>query len=1331
MSSPKVQPKSNEESRPAAMPVSPEAPGKPRKTAAEWHQEAVGLLDRNLHLEAINCFQSLVAAYPEYQVGYNDLGVLSFSMGMKDEARALLEKAVRLDPKQKNSLANLGDVYSALGLKNEQLGILRQLQMLGSDGEGLAAQIATLEAEVGASANGARSAAAQPASPQEERGPKFFVSPSNVNYADGSEETMLAYFQRGEVDEYQCWDPQIGWSPYYNLSPIRKNLFNWMLMGVPRGGADPVRILELGAGCGAISSHLVTLPNSRVVAVEGAIKRAEVTRARCRHAANLEIHACNIDQFETEERFDIVTLIGVLEYAGLYCKGVPEPFRRLLGRVKRWLKDDGCLILAIENQLGHRYLAGMQEDHYHAAYQGINDYPDYNGIRTFDAAGIRALLNEAELGSQKWFYPFPDYKMPEVILSEEALSDGGKFDFLALLDLPTKDPSTKDRPLFNERTFLQAMSRYGSVGHLMNSFLVFASASPDCAILRNNDTTIAAKLNVRRHRRFQHCVKFVRDDGGRTSVLRSLLHGSSGRADDVVQHRLDPALEDYVCGARSVESVMSDAMARGDVNEVARMVGIWEDTLKGRAAAASQDSAKRFEEFVGRYIQQEIYPGPHQLWMSGEFLDLHPGNILIAPDGTTRIIDLEWRLQCPVPVQLVFDYGLRKLLSVLARSDQYLPKNLRLGARLGLPKPVEAQLRPDSLYHSSRLKDGDLYLRWFMNGVVSGDFSRPLPKASAEASFSDEIIRLVSAFRSTPLDQNVQDRLRTARAELADRILHTSESDFEKQLASQVGKAWSSLRGSPFVFEPLSGQEKGIADAMLARHRAEPKRLAILAALMLYRPADQVGTMPAFHDLPGHFVEPYIRYALAVPPLFRKNGDVERYCDHYDQVLGWLVSGLRKCNVAAVVARCSAVFAQVANLIPIYFSAQNRKSVYQKRAELLEIALKQSGSALDFVWTGARRADARIRVGFLNQHFGAQTETYSSLPTFEQLDRSKFEVVLFCGAKVGSPLEDYARQKCDRFIDLTGPLPAQVARIRDEDLDVLLIGTNVTAVTNQVALLAMHRLARVQLITNSSPVTTGMRHSDGYITGTTASLPAEQEHFTEKLHFLRGSAHCFNYSVDATPARLQISREKLGIPAEAVVFISGANFFKIIPELQHTWAKILSKVPESRLVLHPFNPNWSSNYPITQFARLLGEVLSEHGVNRDRLVVHADKLPSRSDAVEMLKVGDVYLDSFPFAGVNSTVDPLEAGIPCVCWEADTFRSRMAGSLCRDLGLEDLVVQSENAYIDLAVRLGSDKAFREAKRRAVSQAMAGRPRFLDSMAYAQEIGAMLEGIVRQR
>ena len=90
-------------------------------------------------------------------------------------------------------------------------------------------------------------------------------------------------------------------------------------------------------------------------------------------------------------------------------------------------------------------------------------------------------------------------------------------------------------------------------------------------------------------------------------------------------------------------------------------------------------------------------------------------------------------------------------------------------------------------------------------------------------------------------------------------------------------------------------------------------------------------------------------------------------------------------------------------------------------------------------------------------------------------------------------------------------------------------------------------------------------------------------------------------------------------------------------------------IPGSYLVIHPFNPNWSHSYPIERFCAEFDQVFASYGLDPKRLVISSVNFPSRTDVKELLRVGDVYLDTFPFGGVNSLIDPLEIGLPVVTW----------------------------------------------------------------------------------
>ena len=206
--------------------------------------------------------------------------------------------------------------------------------------------------------------------------------------------------------------------------------------------------------------------------------------------------------------------------------------------------------------------------------------------------------------------------------------------------------------------------------------------------------------------------------------------------------------------------------------------------------------------------------------------------------------------------------------------------------------------------------------------------------------------------------------------------------------------------------------------------------------------------------------------------------------------------------------------------------------------------------------------------------------------------------------------------------------------------------TNVTAVPNQICLLSLHRLARVQATSVASIVTTGIRSIDYYISGElTEPYENAEQHYQERILKLDGPAHCFSYGSEQNTATIKVDRESLDISKEAVVFVSAANFFKITPELSDTWAKIVASIPNSVLMLFPYGPNWSSNYAKPPFLKRMNTTFLKYGVEKNRLLILApEPVPTRDDIKEYLKITDVYLDSYPFSGTTSLIEPLEIGL---------------------------------------------------------------------------------------
>jgi len=510
-------------------------------------------------------------------------------------------------------------------------------------------------------------------------------------------------------------------------------------------------------------------------------------------------------------------------------------------------------------------------------------------------------------------------------------------------------------------------------------------------------------------------------------------------------------------------------------------------------------------------------------------------------------------------------------------------------------------------------------------------------------------------------------------------------------------------------------------DVALAAACGKKKWPGLLAAMLLV-PSWQWPASPRLDDVPTWLWAHYTEYLFRGPDGFSRPGQTEIFAAHYLVRLEELARCAGQNRGSAAVRSALSVYLSKGNCIPLYFNNSSLRRHLEVRARVLALGLGV-GAQEDIA--AYPREGRRLRLGFVSRHFGSQTETYTTLPTFEQLDPDRFEVMLFAHHETNSPLEEFARSRVSTFQKLTGDLASQVEMLRAAVLDVVVFGTNVTAVLNEVTQLALHRVAPLQIVNNSSCATSGMPEIDLYVSGDLTESAAAPTHFTERLALLPGPAHAFNYESDRQEPTSPCSRASLQIPEDALLFVTAANYFKIVPELQITWAKLLAAVPGSRLLVHPFNPNWVSSYPIKRFCAEFDRVLTEHGVATDRLIVSTTRFPSRTDVKELLRVGDIYLDSFPFGGVNSLVDPLEVGIPVIAWEGETFRSRMGAALLRTLGLPELIVQDVNAYLLLAVQLATDPTWRSELRTKIQDRMERTPVFLDSLAASETFGALAE------
>ena len=280
-------------------------------------------------------------------------------------------------------------------------------------------------------------------------------------YSDGDIEDELLNIVQNNDDYMGILKNDNRWPILYHLSPIRENLLEWY--DYDKNGS----VLEIGAGCGAVTG-VFCRKTSRVVGIELSKRRSMINATRNAKYGNLEIIVGNFEDIQIKEKFDYVSLIGVLEYSPLYIN-CESPFEDMVKRAKGFLKDDGKLIIAIENKMGLKYLAGATEDHTGVPFDGVNNYENIDYVKTLSKPEIIDLLRNAGYKKIEFYYPMPDYKMPNVIYSDNRLPNVGELrNIINVFD--------RERyKTFNEEIVFDQLIKDGLFDYFANSFLIFAS----------------------------------------------------------------------------------------------------------------------------------------------------------------------------------------------------------------------------------------------------------------------------------------------------------------------------------------------------------------------------------------------------------------------------------------------------------------------------------------------------------------------------------------------------------------------------------------------------------------------------------------------------------------------------------------------------------------------------------------------------------------------------------------------------------------------------------------------------------------------------------------
>lgn len=460
---------------------------------------------------------------------------------------------------------------------------------------------------------------------------------ADFNYSDGekTEKIIASIIDAAQVRSTSSEELRAAicdWPTEYHLSAQRANILR------PFQLKPGMSILELGAGMGAITRFLGE-SGAQVVAVEGSFHRASVARSRTADLENVTVVCDNIMNLEFESaKFDLVLIIGVLEYAPRFISGL-SPAEELLRKARMFAKDQGFVVIAIENALGIKYLAGAGEDHTGIPFQSIEDRYGDGGPRTYGHSALCSLAESAGLHQQHTLIAHPDYKLATQVVDIDRISTTTASISRLLRYARSFDGLAPVRRTFNEMLALRHFDRNGLLGEVANSFILITSPQgnpQDC--LTSGEA--AWLFSSDRHLGFQTSTTLrITPDGG-TEVFKRLLYDLTRPISDLTWKLQPPAQfrEGPLLSERLVDAYFSSPS------------GNW----------------KLLTEIFGSYTQFLASAQRSDGTLPPEMFDALPRNIVCGNDGW-HLIDYEWESRIPIEVRFIAYRAARSTLDELSQ----------------------------------------------------------------------------------------------------------------------------------------------------------------------------------------------------------------------------------------------------------------------------------------------------------------------------------------------------------------------------------------------------------------------------------------------------------------------------------------------------------------------------------------------------------------------------------------------------------------------------------------------------------------------------------------
>jgi predicted O-linked N-acetylglucosamine transferase (SPINDLY family) len=326
----------------------------------------------------------------------------------------------------------------------------------------------------------------------------------------------------------------------------------------------------------------------------------------------------------------------------------------------------------------------------------------------------------------------------------------------------------------------------------------------------------------------------------------------------------------------------------------------------------------------------------------------------------------------------------------------------------------------------------------------------------------------------------------------------------------------------------------------------------------------------------------------------------------------------------------------------------------------------------------------RIRVGIVSAHVSDHSVWHALVKGWcQNLDTERFELDIFSLGKMIDRETQIAESCASRFLHGLVRPQQWAEAILAERIDVLIYPE--IGMDPMTAKLANLRLSPIQATTWGHPETSGLPTIDYYISAADFEPVGAQSNYCEKLFLLPNLGCCYHPLDIATE---DLSLAEYSIESGRPLFVCPGTPFKYAPQHDWIYPAIARELRSCQFIFF--------KYPLETLSRRFMERLeaafTAAGLQFKEHVITVPWL-SKPRFNSLMRQATGFLDTIGFSGFNTAIQAIECGLPVVTREGRFLRGRLASGVLRRMGRTELIAESEQDYVDLAIRLGSDSELR--------------------------------------